>query len=157
MADTLRRLAYDEAVRMINAQASVLDNLRARAGTLISVSSVVTAFLAGQALAKPVLSDGAVTRADIDVWGVIAIAAFVLTALAAVVVLWPYKWRFDLGPSIINTWDPDYEQALLDLATFHDENHDANAVRLRRLFHVFQAGCVLLVLETLAWIIDLNG
>jgi hypothetical protein len=58
MAVDISRVVYEESVRAMNQQAGVLDNLRARAGTLIAAASLVTGFLGGQALAKPSLSSG---------------------------------------------------------------------------------------------------
>jgi hypothetical protein len=43
-------LAHEHAVRALDQQASVLDNLRARTGTVIAVTALVATFLGGQAL-----------------------------------------------------------------------------------------------------------
>lgn len=89
MADSVAAIAYEETVRGLTAQAGVLDNLRTRAGTLIAVASLVTSFLGGQALAKPTFRGGVLERQPLAGWGVGAVAAFVLLAIAAIVILWP--------------------------------------------------------------------
>jgi hypothetical protein len=144
------------APRMISAQAGVLDNLRARAGTLIAVASLVTSFLGGQALAKPTLTNGALVRQDIETWGVAAITAFVLVAVMALATLWPYKWRFDMSAALILSSPAEYEPAVADLAKYHETNHASNAKTLDRLFWCLRFGCVFLVVETITWVFDLS-
>lgn len=157
MSDTVARLAYDEVVRAMNAQAGVLDNLRARAGTLIAVASLVTSFLAGQALAKPSLTNGVLVRQDIGASGIVAIGAFVVVAVMALAILWPYQWRFDMDSTVILGWPSDeYEGAVADLAKFHQQNHELNGQKLDYLFWCLRVGLVVLVVETIAWIIDLS-
>ena len=46
------RLAYDEAVRALRAQADEHSSLRTRAGTILATSLVVTSFFGGQAVAR---------------------------------------------------------------------------------------------------------
>jgi hypothetical protein len=84
MAETIANLAYDESIRAITAHAGVLDNLRARAGTLVAVASLVTSFLGGQALVKPSLDHGALVRQSLDSYAIGAIGAFVLAAVMAI-------------------------------------------------------------------------
>jgi hypothetical protein len=157
--DSLAKLAYDEAVRAIDAQADVLDNLRARAGTLIAVSSLVTAFLGGQALAKPTLSSGQLVEQDIETWGFVAIGAFVAVAVMALLILWPYTWKFVMSPNTIlgSKGSVNYEEALETLAIYHEENYDDNKGTIDLLFWFFRFGCGFLVVETIAWIVDLSG
>ncbi|MEJ7567751.1 MAG: hypothetical protein WKF41_05745 [Gaiellaceae bacterium] len=149
-------IAYDEAKRALDDQAKTLDGLRARAGTLLAVASLVTSFLGGQVLAKPTIKEALVIRADIGALGWIAIAAFLGVVVATMAILWPYRdWRFNLSASTITQWDVSEAEAKGHLAIFHEENYDANAPRLQNLFWCFQAGCLLLGIETIAWILDL--
>jgi hypothetical protein len=159
MADTNAGIAYDEAVRAITAQAGVLDNLRSRAATLIAVASLVTSFLGGQVLAKPTFRAGVLERQALDFLGIVAIVAFVLVAAAAVVILWPRNWQFAMSAdTLLGTgWSalpPDEMKA--GIARFHDRNHYNNSRKLDQLFWAFRIGCVLLVIETVAWTIDLS-
>jgi hypothetical protein len=159
MADTIGRLAYDEAKSAITAQASVLDGLRARAGTLLAAASLVTSFLGGQVLAKPQLASGVVSRPSIGTEGWAAIVCFVGLAVLALAILWPYKWRFVLsaGTILSNGESSDFEGAQKELAEYHETNHDLNEDKLGRLFWCFRFACALLVAETIAWILDLSG
>ena len=49
--ETPHRLAYDASVRAIEDQSRVLDDLRARAGTIFAAAALVTSFLGGLGLA----------------------------------------------------------------------------------------------------------
>lgn len=48
--DRLYKVAYDEAVRALSEQQVAIDGFRSRAGILFSADTVMTSFLAGQAL-----------------------------------------------------------------------------------------------------------
>jgi hypothetical protein len=79
-------LAYDEAKRALDAQESVVNELRTRSGILIAAAAITTSFFGGRALA-----DGAVGTA-----GWLAIAAFGLVGASVLAVLWPRTdWTFN--------------------------------------------------------------
>jgi hypothetical protein len=161
MADTVGKLAFDEAKRTIDRQETGLDGLRSRAGVLLSAASLVTAFLGGQALAKPSIANGAVTRPAIGAWGVVAIAAFVGVGLLTVAILWPYNWRFamETGPILDTKAEAqpmNYEEVQEQLAGYHDKNYRLNQPKIDVLFWVFRLAALLLTLETVAWIFDLE-
>jgi hypothetical protein len=155
LADSVSQLAYSEAVRAVDDQAKVLDNLRGRAGTLIAAASLVTSFLGGQVLAKPTLTNGSLVRAHIDAAGWIALGAFVLLACLMLVILLPYNWRLVMSPAVI-LQGANFEETRVELAGYHENNYDENAKKLRPLFRVFILGCLALVVETVAWIVDLG-
>jgi hypothetical protein len=160
MADGIANIAYEETVRGLTAQAGVLDNLRTRAGTLIAVASLVTSFLGGQALAKPSFRAGALERQPLEGWAIVAIVAFVLVAVAAIVVLWPRRWNFTMSAAVLLTdeWRAlSSDEAKEHLAAYHEENYESNRGQLDMLFWAFRVGCVLLVVETIAWILDLSA
>jgi len=48
--DTLYKVAYDEAVRALAEQQSIVDSFRDRAGLLFSAAAITTSFLGAQAL-----------------------------------------------------------------------------------------------------------
>jgi hypothetical protein len=156
MAETVVNLAYEEAKSAISSQASTLDGLRSRAGTLLAAASLVTGFLGGQALVKPTFDKGVVVRADIGTEGWIAIGCFILVAVLTLVILWPYQWRFEMGAKVILKGD-DFEGTQRELAEYHEKNWDSNKIKLDRLFSCFRWATVLLAAETVAWIIDLGG
>lgn len=159
MGDTVISLAYDEAKAAITAQAAALDGLRSRAGTLLAAASLVTSFLGGQVLAKPQLSSGVVTRPEIGTEGWFAIAFFVALAVLTLAILWPYQWRFVMSAKTIlsNGGTSTFDASQQELAEFHETNHDLNAEKLDQLFWCFRLACVLLVAETIAWVLDLSG
>jgi hypothetical protein len=161
VAETIRDVAYDEALRSINAQAGVLDELRGRTATLLAAASLVTSFLGGVVLASPTLENGVVSRPPIGGWGWFAIGAFCAIGVLSLLIVWPYTWRFEMDPLAIAT---SAERAGLDdqglkfnLIRFHQQNHNRNQWKIDGLFWAFRLACAALVLETLAWIIDLRG
>src|SRR4051812_16520665 len=84
--EELYEVAYNESVRGLTQQAGVLDNLRTRAGLLITAANVVTALLAAQAIAN---------RPGIGLGGWAAIGAFVTCMALALYVLLPRgEWNF---------------------------------------------------------------
>jgi hypothetical protein len=50
--DVLYEVAYDEAARALSEQLSAIENLRGRAGFLLSAAAITTSVLSGQALAS---------------------------------------------------------------------------------------------------------
>ena len=155
------KVAYDEAVRTITAQASVLDNLRTRATAVLTVATLITTFLGGQVLAKPVLKDQDTRLTEsIGGGGWVAIGALVGAVICAALILWPWNWRFDQsGTSIqarIDQHESDLEAVYRQLTKIHDRNHDLNSVKLNRLFLLLQLSFFLLLVETVAWIEDLR-
>jgi hypothetical protein len=93
------RIAYDASVRAIQDQASVLDGLRTRAGTMLAAAALVSSFLGGQALRG---------STGLKLWSLttLAIGAFVLSAVLALLILWPFAFRFSLSAgALINAVD----------------------------------------------------
>lgn len=159
MAETVEKLAYEEAKSAIACQETTLDGLRSRAGTLLAAASLVTSFLGGQVLAKPTLSEGVLSQPDVGTEGWIAILMFVGVAGLTLAILWPYDWRFVMGAGAIlqASGAESFESVQGQLAKFHEKNYDANEGKLDRLFWFFRLACVLLVGETVAWVIALSG
>jgi hypothetical protein len=135
--------------------------MRTRAGTLLAAGSLVSAFLGGQALVGPSLVDGAIARADIGSAGWAAIGCFVAIFLVCGVILWPYTWEFSQLPSgLIENYEADSSIRLVDaqrdLALHLEESFEKNEQILVSLGYAFGVGMLLLVAETLAWIIELQ-
>jgi hypothetical protein len=165
--DEAYKVAYDESVRMLTQQGSALDNLRTRAGTLVAAASLVTTFVGAQAFAKPSLTKGdhgfVLVTQKLDIWGWLAIAALVGVLVCSLVVLFPRR-DFIYGQSAKQLiGDLESKPPLMSLertqravAMNLEENFDANEKVLRRLGNFFTAGSVLLVAETILWIVDLE-
>lgn len=85
IAETVDRLALDEAVRALNAQAEALAGLRQRAGTLLAATALATSFFGGQAFEN---------NRQLGVIGWVAVAAFVVSAGLTILVLFPIDVTF---------------------------------------------------------------
>ena len=140
------RLAYDEAVRALRAQADEHGSLRTRAGTILAASLVVTSFFGGQAVAR---------NGSASSLGWLAVVAFVLAGVFSLGVLFPTDLRFasDVGEvvSLIEnasaTRDPHRELSL-SLAS----QLDLNRRRIAAMRWTFRASAVAVLAETVFWI-----
>ncbi len=142
-------LVYGEALRALAFQQGSLDNLRSRATVLTAGAALV-----GSALGTPALADNR--------WGpaaVVAVVALGLVLAAAGVICAPWwRWRFvtsatrlseavDLGHSL----DSMRRRMAADFERWLDENER----RLRRLQWCFTAGLVALLVEMIAWLVQI--
>ena len=140
------RLAYDEAVRALRAQADEHSSLRTRAGTILATSLVVTSFFGGQAVARN-------APASSLAW--LAVGSFVLAGLFSLGVLFPTDLRFasDVGEVLAlienasATNDP-YRELSLSLA----RRLDLNRTRIAAMRWTFRVSAVAVLLETVFWI-----
>lgn len=146
------KLAYDEAVRALQQQQSRLDNLRTRAGILLSAAAIATSFLGGKAL------EGRTPTA----WGWAAVGMFLALSAVALSILWPWdEWRFAVGireliQDYIESAEPLPTTAIhRDLALHMEDSYFENEVGLKRLIWSFRIASVLLSAEVIAWIIDI--
>jgi hypothetical protein len=158
---TTERLVFDESARILASQETVLAGLRGRAGTLLAAASLVTAFLAPAALEVRDPGTSRVVR-HFDSWAWLATGSFVALVVAALIVLWPYQWIFghnahELMDNLLDVDPPADETTVLrHLAYYNEENHEANAKKLGRLFLAFGVGCILLAAELAFWLAALT-
>jgi hypothetical protein len=127
----------------------VLEDLQSRAGTLLAAATLVTSFLGGRALGG-----------HFHAWSIIAVAAFVVTGLTVIGVLWPrHRWRFVVSASAFlkaaSDQSPTLAVAHRELALRLEAMYDHNQQRLHELFALFRLSCAFLVLEVIAWIAEL--
>jgi hypothetical protein len=87
--DSVYELAYEEAKRALSNQASALDALRARAGTLLAVAALATSFLGGLVFQNDTPEGWA------PQFGIFAFIAVVVLLLLVVLPL--PGWRFTLS------------------------------------------------------------
>lgn len=161
MNSATEKIVFDESVRILASQETVLSGLRGRAGTLLGAASLVTAFLAPLALEGRDPTTGEAVRVfDALAWA--ATGAFVGVIVAALLVLWPYRWVFghsshELMDEFLDA-DPAADEASLlrHLSYYNDVNHTANATKLGRLFYIFAIGCLLLAVEIALWLAALT-
>lgn len=145
-------LVYEEALRAIEQQQSIVVGLHSRASTLLSAASISTAVFGGLALqGRPA-----------STWVWVAIALFVLTFVSAIVLLWPYSWVFRRSAKAIlrdyveGENPTDFIEMQRQLACYLEDNYEDNERRLKALFFVFQSACIVLSLEIVAWLIELT-
>lgn len=140
------RLAYDEAVRALKAQADEHGSLRTRAGTILATSLVVTSFFGGQAVAR---------NAPASSLGWIAVVAFLLAGVSSLGVLFPTDLRFasnvgevvSLIENASSAKDP-YRELSLSLAS----RFDSNRRRIGAMRWAFRASAIAVLAETVFWI-----
>ena len=153
-ADTAR-VVYEAALRASTDQASVLDGLRNRAGTVLAASALVSSFLGGQALR------GAEHFNVISFVGA-ALVAFVASALLTLFILWPFEFRFTLSARAMIRGLEQHSGEVGEAAAFYralalqlEWRYDQNARKIRWLQWAFQLAIVFLVFEVASWIVVL--
>jgi hypothetical protein len=145
------RIAYDEAVRGLSQQQSMIDSLRTRAGLLLSAAAITTSFLGAQAL-----NDGGPSVAT---W--LALASFVSLSVAALAILWPHSLEFTANPvnvieNYIETEEPlSVAEIHRDLSLHMHGSYAENLAGQKQLAFRFRLAGVLLTAEVVLWIIDL--
>src|SRR5215471_18380391 len=146
MSEESFRLAYDEAVRALRAQADEHGSLRTRAGTILATSLVVTSFFGGQAVAH---------NASANSLGWLAVVAFLVAGLFSLGVLFPTDLRF--------ASDVDEVVSLIENASTTDEPHrelslslarrlDSNRLRIKAMRWTFRISAAAVLAETVFWI-----
>lgn len=139
------RLAYESAVRALDKQEALLEELRGRTGILLAASALAASFLGESAFR------------DASGWlAAVALLAFVVSIAASVFVLVPRSNQFVFaisGPDVyveLFEFREDlgevYRRLAYDLGRFWGANDD----RLTPLFNAYRVGAASLVLEILA-------
>jgi hypothetical protein len=165
-------IAYTDAKENLVRQLARLDNLRARAGTIITAASVLASFLGGQALADTKTLPGVVSPVDdrtVPVWEAVGFAAFLLVLGLSAWIIKPTtkKWKFRLDAKSLLTYAAEEAEAGADLrritqqqkreqAECLDDYYCANEKKLRRLQFLLLLSVVLLALQALGFTLDLT-
>jgi len=149
-ADPTFRLAYDEAVRALRAQAEALSGLRQRAGTVLAATLVVTSFFGGQALARDVA---------VNSTGWLAVVAFGAAGVLSVLVLFPADLTFatDIESVVELVGRSPDEEPHRQLALALSRLYRTNNRRIALLLWIFRAAAISVLLEALLWILLLAG
>jgi hypothetical protein len=138
--------SYDLSLRSLTQQESVLNELRARTGTLLAASSVVASFLGAQAAASPGTS-----------WlTVLGLIAFAVTVFGGLYVLMPRGGLiFALRGSVLlqeEFGEPGGLPELHRRLTYWIEGfRDANQRIIDRLFLAFSAAALGVLAEVILW------
>ena len=144
---------YQEAVRGLNHQQSLVENMNSRAGSLIFATAFANSLLGSRAL-----SDG------LGPWDWIAAALLFAIGALIVFMLWPYhrySFRFDPEDLIRHYVDGNQSMSLSGM-------HRALALRIKadmadnwriiqRLRIALQLALILLLLDILAWFLAIAG
>jgi hypothetical protein len=148
------RVVYEAAVRAAGDQAAVLDGLRVRAGTVLAAAALVSSFLGGQALRS---ADHLRVLSFVG----LAVGSFVLSALLALAILWPFDFRFSLSARAMlealgeHDGAPSTTEFFRALALQLEWRYVQNRRKIRRLLWAFELGILCLVLEVAAWLVVL--
>ena len=144
-------LAYREGVRALSEQQIVTDSFRTRAGLLLSGAAIATSFLGQAALDRGITA---------FTW--LAIAAFVALGGAVLGILWPRRdWEYAMRPELLIENYIEHPEPLpmpqihRDLALHMDRSYLQNRGQLLRLTWLFRLASILLVVEVVAWVVDL--
>jgi hypothetical protein len=143
------KLALDEAIRALEGQRASLDELRARAGILLSAALLIGALLGGPAAERSSLSY------------VLAAAVFLVLSVAlSLLVLRPSGgWRFNVGTrALLRDYIESDQPATLaelhrSLAWFLDDDYGENQRKLKWLYRTFSAASILVAGETIMWLV----
>jgi hypothetical protein len=153
-ADPRYEMAYQEAIRAVTQQQGVLEDLRARAGTLIAAAAVATSFFGADAFGGSQQPGG---------FGWLAVALFVASSLASLAILVPWRnWMFATYPSVlIESWfeienAPSITEIYRQRALFLESDYEANRKRLTKLTTAMYIAVGALILEIVCWLLELG-
>lgn len=146
------QLAYDAALRALDNQERVLDELRGRTGILLGASALAASFLGKEAFADPS-----------PALAVPALLTFVATIACSVFILVPRQDQFVFSLSGPRLYEGLFE-VKDDLAEVHRrlayDMHafwQTNDARLQPLFKAYRIGAAALVTEILALVTLVSG
>jgi hypothetical protein len=161
VSESPQAVLYEASTRSLTRQQAALDNIRARAGTLLAAAAIVTSFLGAEALKDPGPKSGSFDR-SLQLPEVVAVGAFIGLAVTVLAILWPRKFKFRISPKyyigrhieVAEPWTTD--RLLRNLALWQEKHVEGNQPKLDRMLWWFRVGSALLVIEVVAWLIDLT-
>lgn len=150
-ADERYTLVLEQVTRGLRQQQDSLDNLRARAGTMVAVASVVSSVFGAAALAPkhhptPVL-----------ILTGLALLSLVVALGAASKTLLPYRWRWGIdGHKLLADYveaEPpaDLDEMRRSLGYHMQEDVTANQKKLDRLYDWLRVAVAAIGLEVVCW------
>jgi hypothetical protein len=139
---------YDEALRGLKQQQSLVENMNSRAGNLIFAAAFVSSMFGNQALPN-----------GFGFWDGLAVALLFGLGVLIVFMLWPfhkYNFRFDPGELLREYVDRDSPASLAEMhrqLSLRIEADRANNWRvIQRLRVALQIALILFLFEILAWV-----
>jgi hypothetical protein len=155
-------LVYLESQRNLTQQAAVLDNIRTRAGLVITAANVVTAFLGAPAIKNATTPAGGFTSIPgLTVGGWLAIACFAIVGICSITMLWPRKgWMFRFGAKdIIDRVEGHSDETLpgmqRKLALLNEKSFIDNERKIGSLFWLLEVAAIALFFEAGFWLASL--
>jgi hypothetical protein len=153
VSDRPYELAYEASIRAIESQAARVESLRARAGTILAATALVTSFFGGQALSR-------VGRSELHLLSYTtgALGSFIAVSLLTLTILRPFTLRFSLSAAaILRVVDAAEDAAtsgtvLRGVALQYESMYDSNVVQIRILAACFQLAIVCLLGEVGFWL-----
>jgi hypothetical protein len=147
--DGLQELAYELSRGALARQEEVLNELRARTGTLLAASSIVASFLGSQATQE---GSGPLT--------ILALAAFVVSVGASMYVLVPKEGLiFALRGSVLFEEEYDEPGGLPEtyrrLAYWLDTYYESNHPTVRWMFRGYWIAAIAVLGQVLLWVLEL--
>jgi hypothetical protein len=146
-------IVYDEAVRAIEQQPRVIDELRSRTSILLAAAALIAGVLAAAAA-----RDG-----GIGAFGAVAIVVLVIVVGLCIAVLIPRRKAvtFVVSPHILFEDHVDVEernspeQLHRFLAEKLEGYYDANDGKIERLYTYFWWACIGVSVDTVLWLLEL--
>lgn len=148
MAESVEQLGYEMTAQALTEQERALTGLWACAGTVLAAASV-----AGSVLGARAMHD------SLDVWGTLALLAFVGCLSSAILVLLPHQLVFAFrGEVLVSAGDRreqfDVEDAYRAAGGWIQPHLQLNRRTIGRLSKCLTASCVLLAIEVVLWILS---
>ena len=150
-SDAQLAFIYDEALRGLKQQQSLVENINSRAGNLIFAAAFVSSMFANQALPN-----------GIAFWDGVAITLLFVLGVLIVFMLWPiqkYNFRFDPAELLKAYVDRDSPASVAEmhreLALRIEADRASNWKVIQRLRVALQVALILFLLEILAWVFAL--
>jgi hypothetical protein len=146
------KLAYEAALRSLDKQERVLEELRARTGVLLGASSLAAAFLGQSAFGDP----------EPLAFAVIALVAFVISIVSSVYVLIPKKDLIfaEVGGGLyegLYAFRDDMGEVYRRLAYQLDRFWESNDTTIARLSRTYGIAASALIVEILSLAAILSG
>jgi hypothetical protein len=151
VVDSIERLSFEMTTAALAEQERSLSGLRARTGTVLAAASVAGSFL------------GARTgHGSLDIWGIMALAAFALCAASAIWILLPHGLEFAFrGDRVFATSD---RRAITDMAeayriaeSWMETSVAENRPVIAGLSYWLTVSCLLLAVEIVLWTVSIIG
>lgn len=144
-AEKLATLRYEQATKVVSGQRDSLNELRSRAGLLISAATISTAFLG---------SVGTKGKHGFPLEFLWAFVPFGLSLIGSLVIICPlFVWKFDLDSGTYSKWGGQpIDKVMEQIAGNHEVNINHNDLRLKALNWLFIGAGVAVLCSVFAWI-----